>query len=74
MSLMGFLDDYIKVRKSPQPRHLLEEEELHHAGLSMLLAWWLVSATDVSETLSLTRATLPGLHMPWYVWVLWAGT
>ena len=29
---MGFLDDFIKVRKAPQPRHLLEEEELHHAG------------------------------------------
>ena len=32
MSVMGFLDDYIKVDKIAQPRHLLEEEELHHAG------------------------------------------
>ena len=30
MAFMGFLDDYIKVRKAPQPRHLLEAEELHH--------------------------------------------
>ena len=32
LSAMGFLDDYIKINKGAQPRHLLEEEGLHHAG------------------------------------------
>ncbi len=74
MALMGFLDDYIKVKKSHNRGIFWKKKSYITLGLSMLVAWWLVAGTGVSETISLTRADLPGLHVPWYVWVLWAGT
>ena len=37
------------------------------------IAWWLVAATGISETISLTRADCPGWHVPLVVWVVWAG-
>jgi hypothetical protein len=36
-------------------------------GLSMLLAWWLVGSTGISETSRITRATFPGWHLAWPV-------
>jgi phospho-N-acetylmuramoyl-pentapeptide-transferase len=74
MSLMGFLDDYIKVTKSHNRGIFWKKKSYITLGLSLLIAWWLVAGTGVSETISLTRANLPGLHVAWYVWVLWAGT
>ena len=74
MAGMGFLDDYLKVKRSHNRGVLWKKKSYITLGLSMLLAWWLVSATNISTTLSFTRADLPDWHMPWYVWVLWAGT
>jgi len=74
MAFMGFLDDYIKVTKSHNRGIFWKKKSYITLGLSMLIAWWLVAGTGVSETISLTRAELPGLNVPWYVWVLWAGT
>ena len=74
MSFVGFLDDYIKVKKSHNRGILWKKKGYITLGLSFLLALWLVEATGISRTLSVTRATLPNVHMPWYVWVLWAGT
>ena len=74
MSFMGFLDDYIKVTKSHNRGIFWKKKGYITLGMSMMFAWWLVTVTDISHTLSLTRASLPGLNMPWYVWVLWAGT
>ena len=74
MSFVGFLDDYIKVKKSHNRGILWKKKGYITLGLSFLLALWLVESTGISRTLSLTRATLPNVHMPWYVWVLWAGT
>jgi len=74
MSMMGFLDDYIKVKKSHNRGIFWKRKGYITFGMSLLLAWWLVAGTGVSETISLTRASLPGLDLPWYAWVLWAGT
>ncbi|MEO6124630.1 MAG: phospho-N-acetylmuramoyl-pentapeptide-transferase [Ilumatobacteraceae bacterium] len=74
MAFMGFLDDYIKVTKSHNRGIFWKKKSYITLGLSMLIAAWLVAGTGVSETISLTRAELPGLSVPWYVWVLWAGT
>jgi phospho-N-acetylmuramoyl-pentapeptide-transferase len=74
MAFMGFLDDYIKVKKSHNRGIFWKKKSYITLGLSFLVALWLVGATGISRTFSITRATLPGWHMPWYVWVLWAGT
>ena len=74
MSFMGFLDDYIKVKKSHNRGIFWKKKSYITLGLSVLLAWWLVASTGISETISITRASLPNWHVPWYVWVLWAGT
>ena len=74
MSFMGFLDDYIKVKKSHNRGIFWKKKSYITLGLSFALALWLVQATGISRTFSVTRATLPHWHMPWYVWVLWAGT
>ena len=61
-------------RKAPQPRHLLEEEELHHAWRSRWASpggWW--PPRGISETISFTRYNWPGWHLPWPVWVVFAG-
>ena len=71
---MGFLDDYIKVTKSHNRGIFWKKKGYITLAISMLLAWWLVAGTGVSETISLTRAHFPGLDVPWWVWVLWAGT
>ncbi|MEO7397021.1 MAG: phospho-N-acetylmuramoyl-pentapeptide-transferase [Ilumatobacteraceae bacterium] len=74
MAFMGFLDDYIKVKKSHNRGIFWKRKSYITLALSFLIAGWLVAGTGVSETISLTRANLPGWEVPWYVWVLWAGT
>ncbi len=74
MSSMGLLDDYIKVKRSHNRGIFWKKKGYITFALSLLLAWWLVAGTGVSETISFTRAVVPGLDLPWYVWVLWAGT
>ncbi len=74
MAGMGFLDDYLKVKRSHNRGVFWKQKGFITLGLSALLAWWLVTATSISTTLSFTRSDLPDWHMPWYVWVLWAGT
>ncbi|MBI4883273.1 MAG: phospho-N-acetylmuramoyl-pentapeptide-transferase [Actinobacteria bacterium] len=73
MAGMGLLDDVIKVRKSHNRGIFWKKKSYLTLGLSILLSWWLVAATGVSESLSLTRATLPGWHLPWPVLVVFAG-
>ena len=73
MAAMGFLDDYIKVRKRHNRGIFWKQKSYVTLGLSMLLAWWLVSSTDVSQTLSFTRATLPGWHLAMPVFVVFTG-
>jgi len=73
MGGMGLLDDLIKVRKSHNRGIFWKKKSYITLALSILLAWWLVAATGLSETLSFTRATLPGWHIPWPLLVVFAG-
>ncbi|HAP75600.1 MAG TPA: phospho-N-acetylmuramoyl-pentapeptide-transferase, partial [Acidimicrobiaceae bacterium] len=73
MAGMGFLDDWIKVTKRHNRGIFWKQKSYITLGLSMLIAWWLVSATSISTNLSFTRATLPGWDLPWPVWVAFAG-
>jgi phospho-N-acetylmuramoyl-pentapeptide-transferase len=73
MALMGFLDDWIKVRKRHNRGIFWKQKNYVTLGLSMLVAWWMVSATGISTTVSLTRAGDLGVNLPQFVWVLWAG-
>jgi phospho-N-acetylmuramoyl-pentapeptide-transferase len=73
MAAMGFLDDYIKVHKRHNRGIFWKRKGYLTLAFAMGLAWWLVSATDVSQTVSFTRANLPGWHLPTVVFVLFAG-
>ncbi len=70
MGGMGFLDDFIKVRKRHNRGIFWKKKSYITFGLSVLIAWWLVAATGVSETISFTRADFPGWHVPWPLFVL----
>jgi phospho-N-acetylmuramoyl-pentapeptide-transferase len=73
MAAMGFLDDFIKVRKSHNRGIFWKRKSYITLAMSFLLAWWLVESTGVSQTISFTRASSPGWHVPVVVWVLFAG-
>jgi phospho-N-acetylmuramoyl-pentapeptide-transferase len=73
MVVMGFLDDFIKVRKRHNRGIFWKQKNYVTMLASFGLAWWLVAGTGVSETISLTRADV-GFEVPTVVWVLWAGT
>ena len=73
LSCIGFLDDYIKVNKSHNRGIFWKKKSYITLAISMGIAWWLVTATKVSETISFTRYNWPGWHVPWPVWVVFAG-
>jgi len=73
MATMGFLDDWIKVRKRHNRRIFWKQKNYITMAFSLLIGWWLVSATGIAETISLTRADDLGIDLPTPVWVLWAG-
>jgi len=73
LSAMGFLDDYIKVSKGHNRGIFWKKKSYITLAISMLIAWWLVSTTKVSRTISFTRHDWPGWHVPWPVWVVFAG-
>ena len=73
MAAMGFLDDFIKVRRAHNRGIFWKKKSYITLGLSILLAWWLVASTGVAETISFTRASVPGWHVPWPVFVVFAG-
>ncbi len=73
MATMGLLDDYIKVRKRHNRGIFWKQKNYVTLLMSFGLAWWLVYATGISETISLTRAQDLGISVPTIVWVLWAG-
>ena len=73
MAGMGFLDDFIKVRKRHNRGIFWKQKSYVTLGLSMLLAWWLVLSTDVSQTLSITRATFPGWHLATPIFIVFTG-
>jgi phospho-N-acetylmuramoyl-pentapeptide-transferase len=73
MAAMGFLDDYIKVRKMHNRGIFWKKKSYITLGLSMLMAWWLVSSTSISTSLAFTRADFPGWELPTPVYVVFAG-
>ena len=73
LSGMGFLDDYIKINKAHNRGIFWKKKSYITLAISMGIAWWLVAATGVSETISFTRYDWPGWHVPWPVWVIFAG-
>ena len=73
MALLGFLDDFIKVRIARNRGIFWKKKGYITFAISVLLAWLLVSVTDVATTISFTRADSPGWHLPWWMWIFWAG-
>jgi len=73
MAAMGFLDDYIKVRKRHNRGIFWKQKNYVTLLMSFGIAWWLVAKTGISETISLTRADYPGWDVPWWVFVIFAG-
>jgi phospho-N-acetylmuramoyl-pentapeptide-transferase len=73
MAAMGFLDDFIKVRKRHNRGIFWKQKNYITMLASVGMAWWLVAATGISETISVTRAEEWGFEVPTIVWVLWAG-
>jgi phospho-N-acetylmuramoyl-pentapeptide-transferase len=73
MAFMGFLDDYIKVKKRHNRGIFWKQKNYVTMLMSFGAAWWLVAATGISETISLTRAEDLGFAVPQAVWIIWAG-
>jgi phospho-N-acetylmuramoyl-pentapeptide-transferase len=73
MATMGFLDDFIKVRKRHNRGIFWKQKNYVTLLMSIGVAWWLVGATGIAETISLTRAEYPGWDVPSWVFVLFAG-
>lgn len=73
MATMGFLDDWIKVRKRHNRGIFWKQKNYITMAFSLLIGWWLVSATGIAETISLARADDLGIDLPTPLWVLWAG-
>jgi phospho-N-acetylmuramoyl-pentapeptide-transferase len=72
MALMGFLDDFIKVRKRHNRGIFWKQKNYITMAASFGMAWWLVVGTGISETISVTRADL-GVEVPTIVWIVWSG-
>jgi len=72
MAGMGFLDDFIKVRKRHNRGIFWKQKNYLTMIASFAFAWWLVVATGISETIAITRADV-GFEVPTVVWIIWAG-
>lgn len=73
MALVGFVDDYIKVRKKRNRGVLWKLKGYITLLLAFAIAAALVATSDIDTRLSLTRANLPGWQLGPVGWVLWAG-
>ena len=71
LAFMGFLDDWLKVRKSHNRGIFWKKKGWITFGLVVLVTAWLSIGTGVSETISFTRFDLPGWHVPQVLWVVW---
>ncbi len=73
LAFLGFLDDYLKVRRAHNRGLFWKKKGYVTFGISVLLAWVLITVTDVSQTISFTRYNSPGWELPWWLWIFWAG-
>jgi phospho-N-acetylmuramoyl-pentapeptide-transferase len=71
MAFMGLLDDVIKVNKGHNRGIFWKKKGYITFAMAAGITWWLAAATDISETVSLTRFDWPGWEIPWWLWVVW---
>jgi phospho-N-acetylmuramoyl-pentapeptide-transferase len=73
MALIGFVDDYIKVRKKRNRGVLWKLKGYITLAVAFGIAALLLETSNIDTRLSFTRASLPGWQMGNVVWVIWAG-
>jgi phospho-N-acetylmuramoyl-pentapeptide-transferase len=71
MSVIGFLDDFLKVRRAHNRGIFWKKKGQITFGLVVVMMTWLLLGTGVSETLSFTRFDFPGWQLSPVLWVIW---
>ena len=71
LSVIGFLDDFLKVRRAHNRGIFWKKKGQITFGLVVVMMTWLLLGTGVSETLSFTRFDLPGWNLSPVLWVVW---
>ena len=71
LSVIGFLDDYLKVRNAHNRGIFWKKKGYITFGLVVVMMIWLLLGTGVSETLSFTRFDFPGWNLSPVLWVVW---
>jgi phospho-N-acetylmuramoyl-pentapeptide-transferase len=71
LSVIGFLDDFLKVRNAHNRGIFWKKKGYITFGLVVVMMTWLLLGTGVSETLSFTRFDFPGWNLSPVMWVVW---
>jgi phospho-N-acetylmuramoyl-pentapeptide-transferase len=71
MSVIGFLDDFLKGRHAHNRGIFWKKKGYITFGLVVAMMTWLLVGTGVSETLSFTRFDFPGWQLSPVLWVIW---
>ncbi len=67
---IGFLDDYLKVRRQHNRGIFWKKKGWITFGIVVSLMWLLASRTGVSQTISFTRAEVPGWDVITPLWII----
>ena len=73
MAALGFLDDFLKVRRAHNRGVLWKKKGWITLGMSFFIATLMVMFTEIDTRIGLTRADRPGWELGKLGWVLWAG-
>ena len=71
LSVIGFLDDFLKVRSAHNRGIFWKKKGYITFGLVVVMMTWLLVGTGVSETLSFTRSEFPEWQLSPVLWVVW---
>jgi phospho-N-acetylmuramoyl-pentapeptide-transferase len=71
LAAIGFLDDFLKVRRQHNRGIFWKKKGWITFGIVIVLMWLLAVQTSVSETISFTRAAVPGWDVSTPVWIIW---
>lgn len=71
LAVMGFLDDYLKVRYAQNRGIFWKKKGYITFGIVVAVMTLMLTSTGISETLSFTRWNLPGWHLQPIIWVIW---
>jgi len=71
LSVIGFLDDFLKVRNAHNRGIFWKKKGYITFGLVVVMMTWLLLGTGVNETLSFTRFDFPGWNLSPVLWVVW---